>query len=310
MKTFSLIVLTSLPLLLAQDNIQVIPDIVYATYGTRQLKLDVYRPSSSKPMPGILVIRGGGWMRGDKQGFAGIARNLAAKGFITACIEYRVLPEVQFPDPIYDTKAAVRWMRAEGKNYGINTDAIGAIGGSAGGHLVALLGTSYKAANLEGDGGHPGVSSRVQAVVAMAPVTNFATAAKSQSGAVNVVRAMFQNNLELANSFSPVTYLSKDSAPILFIHGDADETVPIAQSEEMLQQCRKLGVRSSLIDLKGVPHGFWNQPNGLRKPSRKPRHSFMKCWVISALPLLGMESSCKETAAAVRQNPAYCPISR
>jgi len=253
MKTLSLIVITSLTLLLAQDNIQVTPDIVYATYGTRQLKLDVYRPQFSKPMPGILVIRGGGWRQGDKQGFAPIARNLAAKGFVTACIEYRVLPEVQFPDPVYDTKAAVRWMRAEGKNYGINTDAIGAIGGSAGGHLVALLGTSYQAANLEGDGGHSGVSSQVQAVVAMAPVTRFAPAA-------NVVRTMFQNNLELANSFSPVTYLSKDSAPILFIHGDADETVPISQSEEMLQQCQKLGVLSSLIDLKGAPHGFWNQP--------------------------------------------------
>jgi acetyl esterase/lipase len=256
MKTLTLIVLTSLIPLLAQDNIQVIPDIVYATYGTRQLKLDVYLPQFPKPMPGILVIRGGGWRQGDKQGFADIARNLAAKGFVTACIEYRVLPEVQFPDPIYDTKAAVRWMRAEGKNYGINTDAIGAIGGSAGGHLVALLGTSYKAASLEGDGGHPGVSSRVQAVVAMAPVTDFATAAKSQRLG-DLVRTMFQNNLELANSFSPVTYLSKDSAPILFIHGDADEVVPIAQSEEMLQQCRKLGIRSSLIDLKGVPHGFW-----------------------------------------------------
>lgn len=214
---FSLFVLALLPILQAQDNVQVKPDIVYATYGTRQLELDVYRPSSGETMPGILVIRGGGWRVGDKQGFAPIARNLAAKGFVTACIEYCVLPDVQFPDPVYDTKAAVRWMRAGGKNYGVKTDAIGAIGGSAGGHLVALLGTSYQNASLEGGGGHTGVSSRVQAVVA-----------------------------------APVTYISKDSAPILFLHGDMDKTVPIAQSKEMLELCQKKGVRASLITVQGA----------------------------------------------------------
>lgn len=250
-----LALLASVGTLAAQSpaNVQVTQDIVYATYGSRQLKLDLYRPQSSKPLPGIVVIRGGGWRVGDKQGFAGIARNLAAKGFVTACIEYRVLPEVQFPDPIYDTKAAVRWMRAEGAHYGIKTDEIGAIGGSAGGHLVALLGASYQAAALEGNGGHAGVSSRVQAVVAMAPVTDFATMKDS-------VQTLFQGKRELADSFSPVTYLSKDSAPILFIHGDADKTVPIAQSQEMLERSKKLGVRASLISLPGAPHGFWNQP--------------------------------------------------
>lgn len=236
-----------------QDNVQVTPDIVYATYGSRQLKLDLYRPPSSKPLPGIVVIRGGGWKVGDKNGFAGIARGLAAKGFVTACIEYRVIPEVQFPDPVYDTKAAVRWMRAEGQRYGIATDHIGAIGGSAGGHLVALLGTSYQAASLEGNGGHPGVSSRVQAVVAMAPVTDFATTK-------NAVSIFFHNDAELAKSFSPVTYISKDSAAILFLHGDADKTVPLAQSEEMLELCKKAGARATLSTFKGAPHGFWNQP--------------------------------------------------
>jgi pectinesterase len=236
------------------DNIQITPDIVYATYGTRQLKLDVYRPQASKPLPGIIVIRGGGWRQGDKHAFAGIARGLAAKGFVTACIEYRVIPEVQFPDPVYDTKAAVRWMRDEGKQYGIATDKIGAIGGSAGGHLVALLGTSHQAAQLEGAGGHPGVSSRIQAVVAMAPVTDFAT----MRG--NALETLFHNKSEFVNFFSPVTYVAKDSAPILFIHGDVDKTVPISQSQEMLAKCQGAGVRAALITLKDAPHGFWNQP--------------------------------------------------
>jgi acetyl esterase/lipase len=243
----------------AQDKVRVSTDIVYASYGARQLKLDVYRPQGAGLLPGIVVIRGGGWRQGDKQGFANIARRLAAKGFVTACIEYRVLPEVQFPDPVYDAKAAVRWMRAEGKQYGVKTDAIGATGASAGGHLVALLGTSYKAAKLEGEGGHPGVSSRVQAVVAMAPVTDFASFARPEARGAAIVQGMFHGNMELANSFSPVTYIGKDSAPILFIHGDADKTVPIAQSQEMLERCQKAGVRSKLITVTGAPHNFWHQ---------------------------------------------------
>src|SRR5580704_13029752 len=121
-----LTLLASLGNLVAQapGSVHVTSDIVYSTYGPLQLKLDIYRPeAASKPLPGILVIRGGGWKAGDKQGFAPIARNLAALGLVTACIEYRVLPEVQFPDPVYDTKAAVRWMRAEGERYGIDTDS-------------------------------------------------------------------------------------------------------------------------------------------------------------------------------------------
>jgi pectinesterase len=250
--------LLALVSLLNAQDIQVTPDIVYATYETRQLKVDVYRPPATALLPGILVVRGGGWKQGDKQGFAAIARNLAAKGFVTACIEYRVLPEVQFPDPVYDTKAAVRWMRAEGRKYGINPDAIGAIGGSAGGHLVALLGTSSKAARLEGSGGHPGISSRVQAVVAMAPVTDFMT--MGRDGGPGPARTLFQENLELAKALSPVTYVASDSAPILFIHGDADKTVSISQSQEMLERCQKAGARASLITLQGAPHSFWHQP--------------------------------------------------
>jgi len=251
----SLVLAASAAVLIAQtsSDVQLTPDIVYATYGARQLKLDIYRPPSAKLLPGILVIRGGGWRQGDKAGFATIARNLAAKGFVTACIEYRVLPDVQFPDPIYDTKAAVRWMRAEGKPYGVATDKIGVIGASAGGHLVALLGTSGKVSKLEGEGGHSGVSSRVQAVVALAPVTDF-------TGMPNAVRTLFQENGDLAASYSPVTYISKDSAPILLIHGDADKTVPIAQSQVMLERCQKAGVRAELITMKGAPHGFWHQP--------------------------------------------------
>jgi len=245
------------------DNVEKTADIVYARYGDKELRLDLYSPKP-KPaglIPGIVVIRGGGWRQGDKDGFAPIAVGLAAKGFAAACIEYRVLPQVTILDAVNDTKAAVRWMRAEGKRYGIQTDAIGAIGGSAGGHLVALLATSSKVAKLEGNGGHEGVSSRIQASVPMAPVVDFMAFDRNrQAKGGDAAQSRFGPDIEVAKLLSPVTHIDGDSAPILLIHGGGDKTVPIAQSHEMLDRYKKAGLSAEMVTIEGAPHAFWNMP--------------------------------------------------
>ena len=240
------------------DAVDVKADLVYAQYGEKGLRLDLYLPKTTPAgaIPGIIVVRGGGWRAGDKDGFAPIAAGLAARGFAAACIEYRVLPDFTIRDAVNDTKAAVRWMRANATRYGIRADAIGAIGGSAGGHLVSLLATSHKVAELEGAGGPPGVSSRLQAVVAMAPVVDFA--AMGPRGATGTT--LFGDNVELATLLSAVTHVDKDSAPFLLIHGNADTTVPIAQSQQMLERCQRAGVPVELVTLDGAPHAFWHTP--------------------------------------------------
>lgn len=231
------------------ESVKVERDIVYASYGDRKVMLDLYlpkQPSASK-IPCILVIHGGGWRSGDKTRFAAIAGNLAEQGFAAACIGYRLLPEVEFPAPVVDCKAAVRWVRANAARYGIDPGRIGAIGGSAGGHLVAMLGTSASVKELEGEGGNPGVSSRVQAVVAMATpadMTNFAERTKIDKA--------------LAALISPVTHVSQDSAPILLMHGTKDGTVPMAQSELLLEKYQKAGVPAELFKVDGATHAFWN----------------------------------------------------
>ena len=226
-------------------------DIVYAEYGGKQLRLDLYLPKSraAGAIPGIVVIRGGGWRVGDKNGFAPVAAGLAARGFAAACIEYRVMPEYTVGECVNDSKAAVRWMRAEAKNYGIKPDAIGAIGGSAGGHLVALLATSYKTEALEGAGGHAGVSSRIQAVVPMAGVFEFQSMPKMPAGIASFAKLL-----------DPVTYLDKEAPPFLLIHSNGDETVPIAQSTQMLERCKQLGIQAELVTIDAAPHAFWNMP--------------------------------------------------
>jgi pectinesterase len=231
------------------DSVKVERDIVYATYGERKVMLDLYLPKqpSTAKIPCIVVIHGGGWRSGDKTRFAAIAGHLAEQGFAAACIGYRLLPEVEFPAPIVDCKAAVRWVRTNAAQHGIDPDRIGAIGGSAGGHLVAMLGTSDKEPKLEGPGGNPGISSRVQAVVAMATpadMSKFAERTKIDKDLVTLI--------------SPVTHVSKDSAPVLLLHGTKDNLVPMAQSELLLSLYQKAGAHAELFKVEGAPHAFWN----------------------------------------------------
>ncbi len=236
--------------------VSVVRDIPYAHYSDRQLRLDLYLPAGkTESIPGVIVVRGGGWRQGDKQGFARIAEALAARGFAAASIEYRVLPEAKFPAAVHDTKVAVRWMRAEGKRYGIHPGRIGAIGGSAGGHLVALLATSAKIASLEGDGCNRGISSHVQAVVAMAPVVDFAALSR---GTIEFLGSSREQAPELWALASPVTHLDAGSAPMLLMHSKTDRTVPYQQSLDMLARAKKAGVAADLVTLEEAPHAFWN----------------------------------------------------
>jgi pectinesterase len=172
---------------------------------------------------------------------------MADQGFAAACIGYRLLPEAKFPEPVLDCKAAVRWVRANAAKYGIDPDHIGAIGGSAGGHLVAMLGTSHNEPKLEGDGGNAGVSSRVQAVVAMATPADMSRMAE-------------RNNLDkdLAALISPLTHVTKESAPILLMHGTKDTLVPLMQSERLLEKYQQAGAPAQLEKIADGKHAFWN----------------------------------------------------
>jgi pectinesterase len=232
------------------ESVKVERDIVYAGYGDREVMLDLYLPKHppSDKIPCIVVIHGGGWRNGDKTKFARQAAYLADQGFAAACIGYRLLPEVKFPDPILDCKAAVRWVRAHAAEHGIDPDRIGATGGSAGGHLTAMLATSHKVKELEGEGGSAGASSRIQAAVAMAPPCDMSRYAE-RTGA----------DPALARLISPIAHVDADSAPMLMIHSTNDRVVPLAQSEAMLTKCRELDLIAEVVRIENGGHAFWNQ---------------------------------------------------
>jgi acetyl esterase/lipase len=242
-------------------NVEVRRDIVYAEYGPRRMKLDVYLPPNAGARAnraGVLVVRGGGWRTGDKEFFGFIAGQLAKEGFVAASVEYRTSAEATFPAAVYDVKAAVRWLRAHAGMYGVDPSAIGAIGGSAGAHLVALLATSSGVKDLEGNGGNALVSSQVQAVVAMACVC--VIDAREAQASETVRDFLGSTEARTAQAASPVTYVSSRSAPLLLLHSPTDPVVPFEQSVEIEKRYRRAGAQVTLIKIDAPEtHAFWNQ---------------------------------------------------
>ena len=204
-----------------QRDLRADTSIVYAHYGGRSMLLDLYRPAkvTRQPIPAVVVIRGGGFQQGDHHGFGFIAGYLAKSGFAAACVQYRISSEARFPAAVQDVKAAVRWLRANAAEYDIDPDRLGAIGGSAGALLAALLATTDGVRDLDGDGGNIGVSSRVGAVVAMATPADFVDMSPYPTQAVNLIEQWIGSPLnryaEARRRASPATYVTRNAAPIL-----------------------------------------------------------------------------------------------
>ncbi|MGH9398641.1 MAG: alpha/beta hydrolase fold domain-containing protein [Terriglobia bacterium] len=243
-------------------------NLIYAQYGKRVLHLDLYHPADGKgPFPGVVFIHGGGWVGGPLIQFRRQAAYMASRGFVAETIEYRLAPEAPYPAAIYDCKAAVRWMRANAKQFKIDPHKIAAAGGSAGGHLAAMLGVTDGIRSFEGHGGNPTFSSRVQAVVSFNGIYDFVSIVERSSGGAPIDRMAerflggpLQQIPEVYVAASPISHVCKDSAPFLLLHGTADTTSPYRQALEMQQALESVGVRADLFTAKGANHGFFNRP--------------------------------------------------
>ncbi|MDQ2805992.1 MAG: alpha/beta hydrolase [Chloroflexota bacterium] len=156
-------------------------NLTYCRGGAADLKLDLYlpQPLEGRPAPVAVYLHGGGWQDGDKTWIGRIlpATALTTRGYAVAAVDYRLAPRYPWPAPINDAKCALRFLRSHAAQYQIDPDHIGVWGDSAGGHLAALLGLAGPTAGLEGDGGWPGVSSAVQAVVTMSAPTDYTVSA-------------------------------------------------------------------------------------------------------------------------------------
>jgi acetyl esterase/lipase/sugar lactone lactonase YvrE len=238
-------------------------DLVFARIGDRELRLHLYRPKQGQgPRPAIVCIHGGGWNKGDRRHHANIAKALAARGFVTVSIDYRLSGEAQFPAHIHDCKTAVRWLRAHAKQWGIDPDLIGATGASAGGHLAALLGTSGGIEELEGDGGYRDFSSTIQASVPMGGQSDFMSERNRLKSAEAEIWQQFlggsqdeaPDNYRLA---SPRTHLDAGDPPMFFLAGEFDD--PSTRGDKLRHDAMALGVPTGLFVVKGAPHPVLNK---------------------------------------------------
>jgi acetyl esterase/lipase len=264
------------------DGVELQADVVYASPGGRALHLDLYLPKSgSGPFPAVVYIHGGGWVNGKKNAFQKQAAYMATKGYVGACIEYRLSGEAIYPAALDDSKAAVRWLRANAAKYRIDADRIGAAGGSAGGHLVAMLGTTGDMPAFEGKSGNPGFSSRVRAVAAFNPAVDLVSFGKlapgnSESSVYKFLGCTYAANPKLWAMATPVTHVSKKSAPTLFLHGTADTLVPYQQSVDMMEKLKAAGVHAEIFTGEGGKHGFFNKPPFYEPATKRMEEFFAK----------------------------------
>ena len=255
---------TKLPATLI-ESLVVPSGIVYARYGDRELQLDLYAPKdSSAPLPAIVCVHGGGWFKGDRSNMTQLAQALAARGFVTVSISYRLSGEAKFPAAIQDCKAAVRWLRANADKYRVDGDAIGVTGLSAGGHLAALLASSHGVEELEGDGGHRDHSSAVQACMAMGAQSDL------ESDRIGELSSrpddpFYRTFLGAPQSDQPAIYalasprhhLDARDPPIAFMTGALDD--PSTHADEMRRELIKHGIAGGLTIIPQAPHAFLGQ---------------------------------------------------
>jgi acetyl esterase/lipase len=238
-------------------GVKALRDLAYVEDGHERNRLDLYLPEKAAGrLPLVVWIHGGAWRAGSKEGCP--AMWLSGKGYAVASVNYRLSQHALFPAQIEDCKAAIRWLRANAGKYHLDPKHIGVWGGSAGGHLVALLGTTAGGKDLEAGGGNLDQSSRVQCVVEWfgpADLTRTGHGDNPDSPVAQLLGGPASENQKKARKASPVTYVSKNAAPFLIMHGDKDNAVPLRQSELLAAALRKAGVEVTLQVVKDNGHG-------------------------------------------------------
>lgn len=240
-------------------------NLVYASDRGRELHLDLFTPlkKSAKGYPGVLLIHGGGWRSGNRQMEWPMAQHLAANGYVTAAVEYRLSAEALYPIGIYDLKAAIRWMRAHASQYNIDTKKIAVYGCSAGGELAAFLGTTGELKKFEGTLGDLKFSSRVQAVVDIDGVLDFTDPAESAKDTIpqkpsagkSWFGASFKEKPDLWREASPINYIDKNTPPILFVNSSLPRYH--AGRDEAIEKMKELNIYSEVHTIPDTPHPFW-----------------------------------------------------
>lgn len=236
-------------------------NIEYTNPDDQHLQLNIAMPPDAKgALPAILCIHGGGFRAGTRDGYNDLCKRLAAHGYVAATVSYRLAPKYQFPAAVHDVKAAVRWLRANAKEYHIDPERIGVTGGSAGGHLAQFLGVTQGVKQFEGEGGNAEQSSNVKCVVNVYGPSDFTKSYGKSVDAAEVLPLFLGGNLETQWNrhiqASPLYWVTPEASPTLIIHGTEDKYVAYEQAQWMHDRLKAATVEVELLTLQGAGHGF------------------------------------------------------
>lgn len=246
-------------------GVELIRNIPYGPAGVRQ-QLDIYRPDHipDQGCPVLLQIHGGAWVMGDKGSQAlPLMHHLASKGWICVAANYRLSPSVGFPTHLEDCKRALCWIRQHGSEYGMNTDFVAVTGGSAGGHLAALMGLTENRAELQQDA--PEVDTSVQACIPFYGVYDFLVRYDQHPNkqvyerflSGKVLHETVQDNPDLWELASPVAQIHPDAPPFMLLHGSHDSLAAVAEGRVFSQKLREVSNSPVVyVELPGAEHAW------------------------------------------------------
>ncbi|HKQ89218.1 MAG TPA: alpha/beta hydrolase [Blastocatellia bacterium] len=247
---------------LAQAQTEIVPDVVYGHKDGLAMTFDVIKPKANANGAAVIFMVSGGWVSNynPPQQTATRFKDLLDKGFTLVAVRHGSSPKYLIPEIVSDVRRAVRFIRHNAKQWGVDPNRLGVFGGSAGGHLALVLGTAS-------DNGDPNAkedfmkeSDRVASVVAYFPPVDLRPLARglnpqSTGGTLDRFPALnFEK--EKAPDYSPIIHVSPDDPPTLLIHGDKDKLVPVNNSKVIHEAFQKNNVKTQLIIIEGAEHGF------------------------------------------------------
>jgi acetyl esterase/lipase len=245
----------------------VIPDTVtfergieFSNPDDQHLQLNLARPKTGEgPFPAIVCIHGGGFRAGPREGYDKTCVMLAEHGYVAVTVTYRLAPKYQFPAAVQDCKAAIRWTRANAAKYHVDSNRIGTMGGSAGGHLAQFMGVTGGVKEFEGEG-NLDQSSSVACVVNYYGPSDFTKSYGHSVDADVVLPLFFGGNLDTKRREhivgSPLYWVTPASAPTLCIHGTLDKYVAYEQATWIVDRLKSCMVEAELLTMEGAGHGF------------------------------------------------------
>jgi acetyl esterase/lipase len=251
---------------IAANKYTVQPDVVYGVQNNYPLKLDLWTNNSAKsPVPTLIYIHGGGWIYGDRTGTLPFLLPYFERGWNIVNVEYRMAPVSLAPAAVEDCRCALRWVIRNAKRYNLDATRIVVSGHSAGGHLSLTTALLDPSAGLDVE--CPGDEIlKVAVVVNWYGISDVADvlAGPNKKNYAEEWFGSIANRDEIAKKTSPINFVSKNSPPVISIHGDQDDVVPYGNSVRLHKALDAAGVPNELVTIRGGGHGHFSDSETLR----------------------------------------------